>query len=447
MNFQAGSQSSPSRRRFLKDSTTLAVSGALAPYILSKPALFAANSETLKVGLIGCGGRGTGAALQALNADKNAMLTAMGDIFDDRLQGSLRSLKNEEAIRSRITVNPDTSFIGLDSYKKVLESGVDVVLLATPPGFRPFHLKAAVEAGKHVFCEKPMATDAPGVRSVMESVRIAKQKKLALVAGFCWRYNAGERELMKRIHDGEIGEPMSLETVYNTGPLWVRPRKPEWTDMQYQMRNWYYFTWLSGDHIVEQAVHSIDKMAWAMKDVPPLKCVAQGGRQARTGKDYGHIFDHFSVVYEYPQGARGYHSCRQQAGCAQANADHIIGTKGIATIKAFGQLTTTGANPWRFRGERPDMYQVEHNELFASIRDGKPINDGDRMSSSTLIAIMGRMAAYTGQEITWEQALNSEEDLTKQALGQEGKAGDPEFRWDMKLYEAPVAIPGLTKFA
>ena len=211
MNFQAGSQSSPSRRRFLKDSTTLAVSGALAPYILSKPALFAANSETLKVGLIGCGGRGTGAALQALNADKNAMLTAMGDIFDDRLQGSLRSLKNEEAIRSRITVNPDTSFIGLDSYKKVLESGVDVVLLATPPGFRPFHLKAAVEAGKHVFCEKPMATDAPGVRSVMESVRIAKQKKLALVAGFCWRYNAGERELMKRIHDGEIGARTGVE--------------------------------------------------------------------------------------------------------------------------------------------------------------------------------------------------------------------------------------------
>ncbi len=447
MNFQSGSDIPHSRRQFLKGSTTFAVGGALAPYILVKPKLHAANSETLKVGLIGCGGRGTGAASQALNADKNVMLTAMGDIFDDRLQGSLKSLKGEEAIRSKIAVNPETTFIGLDAYKKVLASGVDVVLLATPPGFRPFHLKAAIEAGKHVFCEKPMATDAPGLRSVMASVQMAREKKLSLVAGFCWRYNAGERELMKRVHGGEIGEPMAVETVYNTGSLWVHPRKPEWTDMQYQMRNWYYFTWLSGDHIVEQAVHSLDKMAWAMKDVPPLKCVAHGGRQARTGKDYGHIFDHFSVVYEYPNGARGYHSCRQQSGCAQANADHINGTKGIARINAFGPLTITGANPWRFSGERPNMYQVEHDELFASIRNGQPLNDGDRMSRSTMIAIMGRMAAYTGQEITWEQALNSEENLTKQAVGQEGKEGDPEFRWDLKLYEAPVAIPGLTKFA
>ena len=425
----------------------MALGGALAPYILVKPKLFAANSETLKVGLIGCGGRGTGAASQALNADKNVMLTAMGDIFDDRLQGSLKSLKAEEAIRSKISVTPETSFIGLDAYKKVLESGVDVVLLATPPGFRPFHLKAAIEAGKHVFCEKPMATDAPGVRSVMATVQMAKQKKLSVVAGFCWRYNSGERALMKRIHGGDIGEPMAVQTIYNTGSLWVHPRKPEWTDMQYQMRNWYYFTWLSGDHIGEQAVHSLDKMAWAMKDVPPLKCVAHGGRQARTGKDYGHIFDHFSVVYEYENGARGFHSCRQQAGCAQDNADHIIGTKGIARIKAFGPLTITGATPWRFSGDRPNMYQVEHDELFASIRNGQPLNDGDRMSSSTLIAVMGRMAAYTGQEITWDQALNSKEDLTKQAVGQEGKDGDPEFRWDLKLYEAPVAVPGLTQFA
>jgi len=447
MNSEPNFSSPQSRRHFLQSSGTLAVGGALLPYISVKENAYAANGDTLKVGLIGCGGRGTGAASQALNADPNVVLHAMGDLHDDKLQVSLKSLKEEASISSRVKVTPETTFLGLDAYKKVLSSGVDVVLLATPPGFRPFHLKAAVEAGKHIFCEKPMATDAPGVRSVMASAKLAKEKKLALVAGFCWRYNNGERELMKRIHGGEIGTPMSLHTVYNTGALWVNPRKPGQTDMQYQLRNWYYFTWLSGDHIVEQAVHSIDKMAWATQDAVPVKCVAHGGRQVRTGPDYGHIFDHFSVVYEYANGARGYHFCRQQAGCASDNSDYFVGTKGTARIKAFGPLTIVGEKPWKFSGDRPNMYQVEHNELFASIRKGEPLNDGPWMAQSTLTAIMGRMAAYTGQEITWEQALNSEENLTKQALGQEGKEGDPEFRLDMKLFVPPVAIPGQTKFA
>ena len=423
------------RRRFLKTGSMAAMMGAVAPYISIAPKTFAANSETIKVGLIGCGGRGSGAAGQALAADNNVMLTAMGDVFQDRLHGSLEALKKQAG--EKVQVTPEKQFVGLDAYKKVLDSGVDLVILTTPPGFRPLHLAAAVEAGKHIFCEKPMATDAPGVRSVMESVKKAKQKKLALVAGFCWRYNFGERAIFQRIHGGDIGELRALQTTYNTGPIWVHPRKPGQTDMEYQLRNWYYFTWLGGDHIVEQAVHSIDKMAWAMKDAAPVSAVAVGGRQVRTGEEYGHIYDHFSVVYNYANGERGYHMCRQQAGCSTDNSDYFMGTKGIAKIKAFGALEITGDKPWKFAGDRPDMYQVEHNELFASIRKGEPLNDGDRMASSTMLAIMGRMAAYTGQVIKWEEALNSQESLAPANL----------HDWNAPIPVPSVAMPGQTKFA
>jgi myo-inositol 2-dehydrogenase / D-chiro-inositol 1-dehydrogenase len=424
-----------SRRRFLKTGSLAAFAGAVAPSILIAPKVLAQNSETLKIGLIGCGGRGSGAAGQAMKADKNCALTAMGDVFEDRLRSSLATLKKENP--ERCQVDPEKCFVGLDAYKKVLESGVDVVILTTPPGFRPLHLKAAIDAGKHVFCEKPMATDGPGVRSVMESVAEAKRKKLALVAGFCWRYNYGERAIMSRVHDGQIGDIRAIETVYNTGPIWVHPRVTGQTDMEYQLRNWYYFTWLSGDHIVEQAVHSIDKMAWAMKDVPPVSCIATGGRQVRTEEKYGHIFDHFGVVYDYPDGTKGFHFCRQQANCANENSDYIMGSKGLAKIKAFSQLEISGENKWRFSGERPDMYQVEHNELFASIRKGEPLNDGDRMAKSTLLAIMGRMAAYTGQIIKWDDALKSEEQLNPPNLGD----------WNGPIPVPPVAMPGVTKFA
>ena len=424
----------PNRRSFLKQSSGALLGAAVAaPYILSSKPVFAANSDTLKVGLIGCGGRGSGAAAQALNADSNVMLTAMGDAFEDRLQSSLKTLQTTAG--AKVQVTPEKCFVGFDAFEKVLSSGVDVVILATPPGFRPMHLKAAIAAGKHVFCEKPMAVDGPGVRSVLESAAEAKKKNLSLVSGFCWRYNLGERAIMERIHDGKIGEITSLYNTYNTGPLWVHPRKPEWTDMYYQLRNWYYFTWLSGDHIMEQSVHSLDKMSWAMKDVHPVRCIAHGGRQVRTGQEYGHIFDHFEVVYEYPDGQRGFHFSRQQANTAMDNSDYIMGSKGIAKIKAFGALEITGENKWRFSGDRPDMYQVEHNELFASIRSGKPINNGDWMASSTLLALMGRMAAYTGQIITYDQALNSQE-----------KLGPSTYTWDTPITVPPVAMPGVTPF-
>lgn len=431
------SASLTTRREFLKTSAALSTA-VVAPAILASAANSKPDSDkTLRIGLIGCGGRGSGAADEALNADNNVVLTAMGDAFENQLKNSLLALQKTHP--DKVKVTPENCFVGLDAYQKVIDSGVDVVLLASPPGFRPVHLKAAVDAGKHIFTEKPMATDAPGVRAVLAVVEEARKKNLSLVAGFCYRYHDGVRAIMKKIHDGAIGDVRALQTTYNTGYVKsIVPRESEWTDMQYQIRNWYYYTWLSGDHIVEQAIHSLDKMAWAMKDVPPVRCVALGGRQVRTAPEYGNIFDHFSVTYEYENGARGYHSCRQQGGCFQDNSDYFLGTQGVAHIvRAFGgPFVIKGKNDWRFHEDKPtNMYQNEHNELFASIRNGKPINDGIRMAHSTLLGIMGRMAAYTGEAITWEQAMNSQEKLVPDELS-----------WQASPPAVHVPMPGQTKF-
>jgi len=426
-----------SRRTFLKNSSA-AVGSALAagPLIFGTKSSAASPGETIRVGMVGCGGRGSGAAKQALSADKNVILTSMGDAFPDRLKSSLNALKQDSEVGDKVNVKPENCFIGLDAYQKVIDSGVDLVILTTPPGFRPTHLKAAIEANKHVFCEKPMATDAPGVRSIMETVAEAKRRKLAIVAGFCWRYNLAERAGFEQIHNGAIGDIRAVYGTYNTGSLWSKPRQENWTDLEWQVRNWLYFTWLSGDHVVEQAVHTIDKLAWAMGDKPPLKAIAHGGRQVRTAAEYGMIFDHFEIVYEYPNDVHGFVFCRQQANCANDNSDTIMGTKGVAHILGFKSVPVIrGENNWRYEGPRPDMYQVEHNELFASIRKGEPINNGDRMASSTMLAIMGRMAAYTGKEITWEEALNSQENLQP-----------PKLSWDMPLPVAEVPMPGKTRF-
>src|SRR5215471_15696711 len=424
------------RREFLK--TSVALGGALAaPAILTTsqatPTSDTQVDKTLRIGLIGCGGRGSGAADEALKADKNVELTAMGDAFESQLQHSLKTLRGNHP--DKVKVTPDKCFVGLDAYQKVINSGVDVVLLASPPGFRPAHLKAAVDAGKHVFTEKPMATDAPGVRAVLAVAEEAKKKNLSLVAGFCYRYNDGVRAVMEQIHQGAIGDVRALYTTYDTGFVKsVVPRESDWSDIQYQIKNWYYYTWLSGDHIVEQAIHSLDKMSWAMKDVPPLRCVALGGRQVRTAPEYGNIFDHFAVVYEYPNGVRGFHTCRQQGGCFNDNSDYFMGTKGIAQIvRAFsGPFVIKGKKDWRFHEVKPtNMYQNEHDQLFAGIRSGKPINDGVWMAHSTLLGIMGRMAAYTGQEITWEQALNSQESLVPESV-----------TWQTPAPLVQVAMPG-----
>jgi predicted dehydrogenase len=429
------SDSLKTRREFLKTSALVGTALA-APAILPGNMFGKENNDTLRVGLIGCGGRGTGAASQALNADKNAVLVAMGDVFETQLQNSLKSLQQQ--CRDQVKVAPERCYVGLDAYQKVIES-VDVVLLATPPGFRPVHLKAAVDAGKHIFCEKPMATDAPGLRSVLESAKAAKEKKLSLVAGFCWRYDAPRREFYKRIHDGAIGQIRAIYATYYTGAVKPMPpateRPSEMGDLEWQLRNWYNFVWLSGDGYVEQMCHSVDKVAWALKDQAPLKAVAVGGRQ--TPNNQGDIFDHMFVVYEFPDDVRAFLGQRQIGNTYSDNSDYLMGSDGIGH-SGWQAPYIKGKQTWRYResGPKVDMYQTEHNELFASIRKGEPMNDGHWMAQSTMMGLMGRMAAYTGQEITWEQALNSKEKLVPDELD-----------WKMKLNIAPMAMPGTTKLA
>jgi predicted dehydrogenase len=419
----------PTRREFLK-------AAAVASTLATAPHVHAGGSDVLRIGLIGCGSRGTGAATQALKADKNVKLVALGDAFEDRLHECLATLQKEKDVAAKVAVKPDHYFVGFDAYKDVI-AAADVVLLATPPHFRPLHLRAAIEAGKHVFAEKPVAVDAPGVRSVMESCELAKKKSLSVVSGLCLRYDNAFKETVRRLHDDAIGEILTLQANDYRGPIWVKPRQSDWSDMVWQMRNWYYFTWLCGDFNVEQHVHFLDVCAWVMKNEYPVSAVGLGGRQVRTGPEYGHIYDHFSVVYEYASGAKLFSNCRQQPRCKNDISAHVAGTRGRAELserrKGPSIRSTTGT--WHYDGPTNEMYQTEHDALFASIRNGQPINNGDYMAKSTLLAIMGRMAAYTGQLITWEMALNSKEDLTP-----------AKYDWDLALPVPLVAMPGVTKF-
>ncbi len=434
----SSTKAAATRRDFLAGA---AAAAAAATFTSLAPNVHAGGSDVLRIGLIGCGSRGTGAAEQALTADKNTKLVAMGDMFSDRLQDSLTRLQKSKTVGSRVEVEPECCFTGFNAYKQVIPL-VDVVLLTTPPHFRPIHLQAAVEAGKHIFAEKPCAVDGPGVRAVLKACAEAKAKNLAVVAGLCWRYHHGMQETMKRVHEGTIGDITALQCTYNIGPLWKRERQPGWSDMEWQLRNWLYFTWLSGDFNVEQHVHSLDKMAWAMKNEYPVSAVGSGGRQVRTEPEYGHIFDHHTVTYEYANGVKLFSACRQQKGCANDVSDHIMGTIGTCHIDALAAqgsiVSVPGRNVlWRSRGGRrnaENMYQNEHDDLFASIRAGKPINNGEWMAKSTLMAIMGRMATYTGQVITWDMALNSKEDLSP-----------PTYEFG-SLPVPPVARPGVTKF-
>jgi predicted dehydrogenase len=429
------SEESMNRRGFLKTTSSAVVGGTLLGSLsIEQAALGQISSDTVRVALVGCGGRGTGAANQALKADSNVRLTAMADAFEDKLQGSLATLKKEAP--DQVQVEAAQQFVGLDAYQKVIDN-VDVVILTTPPGFRPLQFKYAVEAGKHIFLEKPMATDAPGIRQVMESAKLAKQKGLAVVNGFCWRKDYARRAFYKQIHNGALGDIKAIYATYYTGP--VKPMPPEnerpahYTDLEWQLRNWFNFVWLCGDSLVEQACHSVDKIAWAMGDVPPLKAVAVGGRQIPAHG--GNIFDHFEVNYEYENGVRGFIGCRQQVGCYNENNDYVMGAKGVGTIGRGPVPKIEGQNDWRYDGPRNNMYQTEHDELFASIRKGEPLWEGDWMCTSTLMALMGRMAAYTGQEITWEEALNSQEDLFPHGLS-----------WNSELPVRPMARPGQTEF-
>jgi predicted dehydrogenase len=407
----------------------------------------AAGSDVLKVGLIGCGGRGTGAAGNALTADSQAKLVAMGDAFEDRLMNSRKALKSQ--FEDRIDVPDDRCFVGFDAYQKVLASGVDVVVLAEPPHFRPQHLKAAIDAGKHVFCEKPVAVDAPGVRSVLATSEEAKKKNLSVVSGLCWRYDTAVKEAMQKVLDGSIGQLVNIEVVYNTGMLGGRDRKSDETEMQYQMRNWYCFTWLSGDHNVEQHVHSLDKALWAMHDEPPQRAWGLGGRQVRVDPRYGDIYDHHAVVYEYPNGLRVYSYCRQQNGCWGSVTDTFFGTKARCNVlggpdTGFRVQSHDGKTLWRYKGPAAGsrMYVAEHEALFQAIRAGRPINNGVYMARSTMLAILGRMVDYTGKALTWEEAINSKQDLSPKSYAWDA---EPPTKPD-KDGRYPVATPGATAF-
>ena len=419
----------PTRRTFLQTSAAAALATSLPPLRAAS-----IESDKLKLGLIGCGGRGSGAASQALLADSNVELWAMGDVFRDALDKSHGVLSAQFKDKpGMMSVAEERKFIGLDAYQKVLGSGIDLVMIATPGGFRPIHLRAAVDAGKHIFCEKPMAVDPTGVRSVMESVKLAKEKKLALRAGFNMRFEPSYQEAMERIHRGDIGDVVAIYSTRlgNRLSRFSGERLPGQTDLEWQLRNWHHFLWLSGDLIMEISVHSVDKIMWAMKDEPPVKCVASGARQQQK---IGDIWDQHDVTYTWANGTIAVLKSRYQDGCYNEQKDLIIGTKGRCEFSGYA-AQILGANPWKYAGPKPASHQIEHNELFADLRAKRIPNDGDRMAQSTLAGIMGRMSAYTGKEVTWEMALQSKLDTMPKDL-----------RWEMALPVPPPAVAGQTPF-
>jgi myo-inositol 2-dehydrogenase / D-chiro-inositol 1-dehydrogenase len=426
-----------SRREFLKHTGRVAAASALAGMML--PKVHAAGSDTIRIALVGCGSRGNGAAVNALSTKANVKLVAMADAFQDSLENGLAAIK--KIFPDRVDVPKERQFVGLDAYQKAIDSDVDMVLLCTPPGFRPAQFEAAVKAGKNIFMEKPVAIDAPGVRRIRAANELARQKNLAVAVGHHLRHEVKHREIMKRVHDGAIGDLKFLRVYYNTGAIWVRPRQPDQTEMQYQVRNWYHFTWLSGDHIVEQHVHDIDAGNWFAQG-HPIEAEGSGGRQVCVGKDVGEIFDHHAVEYTYANGLKMFSYCRQISGCWDAFLECAHGTKGKAEIEGHGRsvLSIDGQKPMRWnRG--PDGHQIEMDELFAALMAGQPYNEADWATDSTMTAILGRMATYSGKIVKWDEASNSQLDLGPKTLA-----------WNAEPQAKPrpdgtyaCALPGVTQ--
>jgi len=417
------------RRDFIKAAAGTSLAATVLPSFAS--GWTNGGADAVRVGVIGCGGRGTGAAYNALEAHPSTRIVAMGDLFADRLNGSLGYLNDSEDFKGRIDVESRT-FTGFDCHEKVCAlPEVDLVILATPPGFRPMHFQTAVNAGKHVFMEKPVAVDPAGVRTVIAAAEQAKAKKLSVVAGTQRRHEPCYLEAMQRIKDGDIGEVISARCAWNQGGLWVHERKPEYTDMEWQCRNWLYFCWLSGDHICEQHIHNLDVVNWAMGG-HPTRAYGMGGRQMRTDEKYGNIFDHFAIEYEYGDGRQALSFCRQQDGTDGRVEETIFGSRGSLTTRP-GYAVINNGSAWRFSGNNGNPYVHEHVNLLASVRgDGPYLNEARRVAESTLTAIMGRMSAYTGKAVTWEQALHSQLDLSPAAYA----FGDLPVR--------PVPQPGRT---
>jgi myo-inositol 2-dehydrogenase / D-chiro-inositol 1-dehydrogenase len=429
-----------SRREFLKHSGVAATGAALAGGLSVARTAHAAGDDLVRVALIGCGGRGVGAAVNAVaNAGHaNVKVVALADAFQDRVDFAEQALTKR--FPEKVDVPDERKFVGLDCHVGALGAGVDVVLLCGPPGFRPEQFEAAVKAGKHVFMEKPVATDSPGVRRIMAANEEAKRKNLAVAVGHHLRHEVKHQEAIARIHEGAIGELCYTRAYFNSTGVWVRPRQPDQTEMQYQTRNWYYFTWLSGDHIVEQHVHDLDVCNW-MANAIPVEANGMGGRQVRTGKDVGEIFDHHFVEFTYANGLRMFSQCRHQPGCWNSFSEHAHGTKGYVNIQGHGGAEMVVGED-RVRWDRgPDGHQVEMDVLFQKIAAGQPHNEGDYGATSTMTAILGRMATYSGKIVKWDEALASNIELVPRQLSWDADPG-PKPGPD-GIY--PCAIPGVTQ--
>jgi predicted dehydrogenase len=429
---------SSSRRDFLK---TAAAGAAVVSNLSLAPAVHAAGSDQIKVGLVGCGGRGSGAAENVLSAAPGVQIVAVGDVFPEPLKAireRLTKFAEKKEIKERgngVDLPESRCFLGLDAYQKVAECPeVNYIILATPPGFRPLHLQAAVAAGKNVFAEKPVAVDGPGIRKVLDAYEEAKKKGLHIGAGTQRRHQRAYLEILQRIHDGVIGELVGGRCYWNQGTNWKRLAKPGVTDLAYQIHNWYGYPWLSGDHIVEQHVHNIDVLNWAF-DAHPVAAVGMGYRVPRD-EGFGPIFNFFAIDLEYPRGVHALSMCRQIDNCANDVAEYVVGTKGTChTADGPKIFTLNGQKVYTAQQARkhPNPYVQEHTDLIESIRSDKPLNELKQVAESTLTAILGRMSAYTGKRVSWEQALNSKEDLMPKDL-----------KWDTPLAVPPVAVPGKT---
>lgn len=430
------------RREFVKQSSMLA-GGLMAMPMISNAGYFNSVDDTIKVAVIGCGGRGTGAAMQALSTKQNVKLVAMADAFRDRLDQSYKSLTDgdEGNVKDRVAVTEETKFVGFDAYLKVIPLA-DVIILATPPGFRPIHFEEAIKQGKHVFMEKPVATDPAGVKKVLEVAEIAKKKKLNVVVGLQRHYQTSYRELYKRVQDGMIGDITSSQVWWNNDGVWVRPRTPAQTEMEYQMRNWYYFNWLCGDHITEQHIHNLDVMNW-FKGSYPVKAQGLGGRQVRTGKEYGEIYDHHYVEYHYADGSIMNSQCRHIKGTYAKVDEMFVGTKGVVKC-GDAEISSKGKSLYKFdKSKENEPYQNEHDELFAALAKGEyKFSDAENGAKSTLTSIIGRMATYSGQIIEWDKTINS--GISLQPAKYAWDAPPPVLPDANGFY--PIATPGVTKY-
>ncbi len=431
-----------SRRNFVKNSSFLA-GGILAAPLLSRTNFFSGSGDVIKVALIGCGGRGTGAAVQALSTKQNVQLVAMADAFKDRLDDSYKNILDAlEDKKNRVQVKEENKFTGFDAYKKAIALA-DVVILTTPPGFRPIHFEEAVNQGKQIFMEKPVATDPAGIQRVLAAAEKAKAKKLNVVVGLQRRYQSSYRELIKRVHDGAIGDIVAAQAWWNNDGVWVHPRQAGWTEMEYQMRNWYYFVWLCGDHITEQHIHNLDVINWAL-DAYPVRAQGMGGREVRKGKDYGQIFDHHYVEFHYGNGAILNSQCRHQIGTMSKVDELLIGTKGKVFCDDAHITDLKGKIIYQFdKSTENQPYQNEHDELFDAIARGEfKFWDAERVAKSTMTSILGRLATYSGQVVEWDVAINS--GLNIMPAVYDFNAAPPVLPDANGNY--PVPVPGVTKY-